>query len=792
MDADALPLRLQWMFKFGALPARTSTRGSASEQAAELLFVEVEVNGELLPGIFELEIAADGAMFLAQEAWASARLRPPASSHRLRQGTTGFALAGIAGGTYRIDRRQMRLEIEAPVAALLSSTLDLGVVQPAPAGGLPDPGVMLNYDLSATYGAAGVGTPGGIVELVSFSRYGKFVTSAVGAATDGRYRIARLDTYWRYDIPGRMESLVIGDTVGSGGGWSRPARYSGVQFARNFGLRAGFVTLPTLTLSGQAGLPSTVDVLVNNISRARQSVPAGPFEVPNVPLTAGAGRLNLVVRDLLGRETLVQQSYYASNSLLAPGLKDYSLEAGWLRTGYGASSEYGDPFTAGTLRAGISSVLTGETRFELQEGRYAAGVQLAYVFGNWGAGRAALAVARSNLHGGSERGLLYQFGAERMSSDTGVSLQYEGATRGFAPFAEFRDAESALQRTRQQWLAIASTRIGGIWGSGTYLHHTRWDGQRLESVGAVLTMPVLRAASLSANLSKRIDRQGGWTASVQLAVPLESGVFLGARTDRFAEGASGLTIFANSPMPAGAGVSWNVEASTHAHRLARGTLRVHGHVAELALDAVSDRDGHVAARVDARGTVGMVGRVPFATRPVGEGSVGIVQVPGMPDVPVRYRNQVIGTTNSKGMIIVPALLPWQENRFEIDPADLPLDVELAATAKTITPHARAGALIRFDVQRSISLLAVLHQATGSPVPLGAQVKVLPDGATFTVGRRGKVWLSGLDRRDRRDRRLQITWAGEQCELPLPELTERAVPAQIGPLTCTPEASRAMR
>ena len=48
----------------------------------------------------------------------------------------------------------------------------------------------------------------------------------------------------------------------------------------------------------------------------------------------GAGQIEVVTRDLLGRETTVTQDFYASDQLLLPGLNDYALNAGFLRKNY--------------------------------------------------------------------------------------------------------------------------------------------------------------------------------------------------------------------------------------------------------------------------------------------------------------------------------------------------------------------------------------------------------------------------------------------------------------------------
>ena len=116
------------------------------------------------------------------------------------------------------------------------------------------------------------------IDGVAFGGSGSFVSGAVITANGLARKAVRTDTFWRQDQTGRMETPVVGDAVGSDGAWSRPARYSGIRFARDFSLTPGYVTDLMPTLSGPAALPSTVDIIVNNLS-----VGAGPFDLTQVP-----------------------------------------------------------------------------------------------------------------------------------------------------------------------------------------------------------------------------------------------------------------------------------------------------------------------------------------------------------------------------------------------------------------------------------------------------------------------------------------------------------------------------
>ena len=250
----------------------------------------------------------------------------------------------MQGLQYKLDSGRLALDITAPAETFEASTLDDGRGGEAPPNKAP-PGFYFNYNLNATGSTdSNYNSYGAFLEGVAFNGWGSLVSSGVVRGNSDQNELIRADTYWQKDLPGPMETLVLGDTIGSGGAWSRPARFGGIRWARNFALRPGYITFPMPSLSGSAALPSTIDVLVNNQRQQSQTVEPGPFDLTNVPVVTGAGQINLVVRDMLGVETLVTQSYYTSPRLLAKGLSDFSFEAGALRENYGSqSNDYNSP-----------------------------------------------------------------------------------------------------------------------------------------------------------------------------------------------------------------------------------------------------------------------------------------------------------------------------------------------------------------------------------------------------------------------------------------------------------------
>lgn len=753
----------------------------SSVTAPEPLLVDLTVNGLRQADIARAELLPDGKVLIASENWKAARLAPAGAPLEMSDGTPAFAVDQVAGARFSVDRQLLRIDIEAPPAAFAAESMEVASgAQAAP--GRTSAGAVLNYDVTLTRPGNGTAaTSGATVEAIGFGSFGTAVTSAVLSDDGTGRRAARLDSYWRYDLPDAMQSVVVGDTVGVGGGWSRPVRYGGLRWGRDFGLRPGFVQMPLASVSGEAVLPSTVDLLINDSRRFTQSVRPGPFDLTGVPVITGAGELSMVVRDLLGRQTVIRQSYYASPELLAPGLTDFSMEAGWLRTAFGRDSDYGESFAAATVRRGMTARLTAEGRVELQRDRQATGVEVAGLLGTWGVGRLAAAVSRDQLRGSPGQGALVQLGIERRTPLGGGSIQYEYATRDFAPFGESRVPGAADLRSREQVLGSLGGRLWGpVNGGVNYVRRVRWNGERASSLGLSLSFPIAHA-SLTVSAARRLDDRREWSGSINLNVPLGGDLYTAARADRQEDGSTAASVLAVRTPPAGPGTGWRVEGSTDASQRARAGLQTNTNHGDLTAEVVADADARTSSRAGLRGTLGVMSGLPFASRPIGHGSFAVVQVEGMAGVPIKRSNQVVAETDERGLAFVPGLVPWHRNVIEIDVADLPLDAQVSGVTQEVVPYARTGSLVRFDVRRTRQALLVLRQADGQPVPVGTRVELLGSGDEFRAGRRGEVWLTDLTADQQR---IRVSWKGHGCELDLriPPSDDGAA-VTVGPVVC---------
>jgi outer membrane usher protein len=130
----------------------------------------------------------------------------------------------------------------------------------------------------------------------------------------------------------------------------------------------------------------------------------------------------------------------------------------------------------------------------------------------------------------------------------------------------------------------------------------------------------------------------------------------------------------------------------------------------------------------------------FWTRPV-QNSFALVEAGSAAGVSVYRENQLVGTTDANGRLLVPDLLPFSVNRLSIDDSALPVATGLTSSAEVVSPPANAGVPVRFKVDELPTTRLELHQTDGVVVPAGARLwldgSVLPlpvgyDGLVYTT------------------------------------------------------------
>ncbi|MCH8314230.1 MAG: fimbrial biogenesis outer membrane usher protein, partial [Nitrospinae bacterium] len=186
-------------------------------------------------------------------------------------------------------------------------------------------------------------------------------------SSEGRVETSkRLISSLIWDFREDRMRLVAGDFFTGTGQLGGGGQYGGLHLSRRFSLTPGFVSSPLVGFSGLAETPSVVEVYRNNILMKKENVPAGPFELLNLPNTQGRGELKIVVTDAFGRKKEFIVPYFVSPGLLKPGLQEFSYSLGAIREKIGQENfDYGDPAFLASHRMGLTTNMTGGFRLEL-------------------------------------------------------------------------------------------------------------------------------------------------------------------------------------------------------------------------------------------------------------------------------------------------------------------------------------------------------------------------------------------------------------------------------------------
>ncbi len=712
----------------GALPAADD----AYREAVMNVIVNAQAEGETLIVLRD----AAGALWFDAADFPRLRLLTPRGTGLEHQGRHYLPLASVPGLTVSVDEPAQSIVVTAPAVAF-AATRVRAPLRSAPTLASVSPGAFLNYQLSAQR-VAGENLTGAYAELGAFAAPGVLLNSGVVRSLGGHTESVRLDTTFTMDFPERIERATLGDAISDGSTWGSAVRFAGVGWGRNFSLRPDLLTAPLLSASGNALVPSTVDVYVNNQKVSSTTLPPGPFVIDQLPAVTGAGQVSVVVRDALGREQQVTQPFYSSLQLLAANLSQYELDLGKVRRDYTtASAHYGPLMGSGSYRRGITNSFTLEAHGEfLNDQAHAIGLAGAAAIGRF----AVVNFTAAAGGGPGSSGSLYGLGVERQGARFNIAFSSAVAAVGYR---QISTAEALSLRFRRRDLAQLGVNLQR-WGSLAAVVVR----QEFASLPTDQTASLIYSRSITdrgaVNLTATRSSQGG---AVGRSVFLTFTLALSARRAVVFTGNSGsgpgspddelyATYIQNPPL--GPGQGWRLGGSSRGNYDAE--LREQWRAGDLQLQAARNR-GVSGASSFWSGALTLLGGELRAARQV-SGSFALVNVAGLPHVPVYLDNQLVAYTNRQGRALLPELLPYEANRVNIEPVELPLDTAIGARTLTVTPRYRSGVLVRFPVERVRGGTFRLVTRDGKPVPAGATVRFM--GEQFPVTYDGVTYVTGFD------------------------------------------------
>lgn len=661
----------------------------------------------------------------------------------LPQGYFPLASCDLVQAQYSAVRQ--KLELQVPVARLNLPTQQLGAAAQSgmPSLSRPDFSAVYNYDASIS-GSSGADNSKGLYSQVRLGTpYGFLETNHVQTNTQGKTTHQRMDTFWRSVWPEQGISLTLGDTYTSQLTGSSGARMGGVQVASSYNTRPWYQKLPQTLLTGSTEMPSTVDLYLNGVKQYTQDVNAGPYEM-TLPPTLTAGAAQVVTRDALGRQTVVDVPLYDTAELLAPGLQEWSVEAGKLRLAQGSGKQYdSDVLMSASLRRGLLPRLTAQIHAEAKRDYHQAGVAFRASPGIPTQLGGQISVSEYQ----NQKGHQLQIFAVQQGQQWSVSA---GANKSSAKFASFGDTvnrttpfvgatsdrKQAYVQTGFNSVRAGSFGLGRIW--------SREATQRQDVWTASWNKQLNPRVSLMANASYDERNSQQRSAMIGLSVQMERHITASAYATHQA-GETGL----NAQVQKGAqGVGdwgWNLgwqDNDSHSQRAATAGVQYISQYGDGNAQVRRSRGGQESWQANWRGGVVLLDSKIAPTRSVYD-SFAVVSTNGIAGVPIAVQNQFVGNTDSRGKLFVPNLMAYQNNLVAVDSTMLPANLQINNSRQTVVPYEKSGSKVGFNVQQVQAFSLVLKDSKGQAVPMGASILNSAGLPVTVVGYDGQVYVESL-------------------------------------------------
>ena len=745
-----------------AMPATLSDAGTMIDKAANetddpgwsLNLFQVDLNRQ---GQHETVLAIrtkDGGILLDGQDLARWRVMLPGAPELHLRGKDYFRLQRIAGLDVVVDEAKQELSITLPAAAFKQLNLE------HPAGtrtvSSRATGAVFNYDLFAQRSDQEL-YASGLFEFGAFTEYGFGGATFLAANSRGRHQALRLDTTWTLDLPEALASWRVGDAITrSASGWGRSVRFGGLQYSSNFIVQPGLITMPQQSIVGQASLPSTVDVFVNQALVQRNEVPPGPFSISNIPVVTGSGDVRLVVRDALGREQVITQPFFASIRLLREGLNDVSYEMGRQRQNYTlASNDYDRWLAAATLRHGFTDTFTGEVHLEaMSDDQRTVGLNGVMAVPAMATVVNASIAASDGQKGG---GYLASIGFEMQKKRFSMAGRMQETTTNFSQIGMEPD-QLPPRRLTELSAGYSADKVGSF--GLAYAKHDSRDAEKAEFISLSYSTNIGQKAFLGVSMFKSLAGASGNSINAFLSMPMGQRTSLASSAQR----TTGTNHYAQinaqlqRAMSPGGEMGYRLQTANNGNLEAEvsGQNDVATYTAGLATQA-----GSTAARASISGGAVAFGGSVFASRRISD-SFALVQVPGFANVRIYTDNQLAGHTDADGNALIPRIRAFENNPISIESLNLPMDIRVGALKMDVTPPFRSGVLVRFPVERVRAAMLKILLADGTALPVGAQVQLDQQEEIFPVGMDGEVYVSGLMARNV----LRASWQGRSCLIPL--------------------------
>ena len=690
-------------------------------------------------------------------------------------------LSSMKGVEFQFNERNLTLEITALPFHFSRQVIDLIPLRPPDVRYTSDSSSFLNYGLN--YATDFTSSPS--FDLTNQfglrNRHLLFFTDSIYTKSSEDSQFVRLMSSFSYDRRETLQKIVIGDFTTSPGDLGSSVNLGGISYQKAYLIDPYFIKHPQIDLSGTVTLPSEMIVYLNGLPIHQETLSPGEFDLRNITPREGAGLLEIILRDPLGKEVRLQRPFYLTTGLLKKGLHDYSYNIGFLREDFGMESfEYGDLAISAFHLYGISDYLTAGISAEALEKRYNLGPSASFRILNTGAVVLALAGSHDeDLDTGFASLLSYIYQGRKFNVQLiGRTFSKDYLTLTTLPTAERSKYQGSVG------IGYNSKKLGSLTLGYSIINNHDGSEQQVMTAGysRLLWQRVTFLASF-----RRIDdsdNKNEFLIGLNYHPGHDTSVF--TRYQKSDDTSTETIQIQNNP-PLGEG--WGGRAfyerkdSDTSSTNTLDTMLQYNTRYGIYTGRYRTVEDNQIFQASAAGGVAYVGRTVGLSRPITD-SFGLVEVDQLKDVRVYVNNQEVGKTGTSGKIFIPNLSSYYDNQVSINDRDIPIDYSIDEVTQFISPPLRSGSYIKFKVtkfQAFFGKIQITIEDQVKPVEFHEIMMMVDNKETaFPTGSDGEFYLENISSGSYK---ASFTYMDKPCtfDIIIPETEEMMT--DLGELVC---------
>lgn len=531
-------------------------------------------------------------------------------------------------------------------------------------------------------------------------------------------------------------------------------------------------------IRGIAGNSAKISIKQNDSIIYQTWVPAGSFEIDDLPASGSNGDLLVTITEDSGKIQQFTVAYSSLAVLLREGDMKYSLNAGKYRL---AGSNDEPNFGEASLSYGLPGRITAYGGGQIAEKYQSMALGFGWDAGLIGAFSTDVTLSRAGMHSANYKtGQSYRIQYAKNMLETGSTVTlaaYRYSTEDFYTLTEKVQENnkgekeySWGQRRKNRIQLNLNQRLPEGWGSlyFTGLVQDYWlkNGREVNlSTGYSNTFAgisyTLNYTRTQISYNKDDDHQ----FSMNLSVPLSRLLPSAWANYSFSTGSKGNTLHSagfNGTSLDRDNLSYSINQSYQNRGVGNSgslSLSYAGSYGDINGGYNYSRESN---RIDYGIRGGLLmhsGGLTFSRALSGNMTpAALVRVLDIADIGIMNS---VARTDRFGYTVIPYISEYRDNSIIVDTSSLPESVDISENIKQVSPSAGAIVLADFNAKKGHQALFRMETANKKAVPFGAIVSV-KNGSNNTsiVGDNGEVYLSGLEPKGK----IQVQWGNsEKCE-----------------------------